>query len=123
MTNHTQATLGRALGLDQRSMSRLETTREPLFIRVDVANGLVRELPLTMAELLHAAGFNVANMEGWIPGELRSVLECPTEEEKGVILTTLRGLLAARVGQELPGPRRGRQRRQAHPSNGPDQRS
>ncbi len=75
----SQAELGRLIGVDQRSVSNIENgvVRS---IAPDVANKLPGAIPLTMADLVRALGYDLPAARSEISESMTSALETAPEE-------------------------------------------
>ena len=94
----TQALLAEQTGLQQKLISRLELGQQGV-IDPDVANALVEVLPLTMLELLDAAGFRIPpgiRSIAWLDRDQRSMLETADADDRRVLQRVLDGMLAER---------------------------
>lgn len=100
----SQADLGRAVGLDQRSISNIEVGLVKV-VSPEVGNKMVRVLPLTMAELLRAQGWDLPLPHSAIPADIQEGLETAPEHVRDAVRLTLAGHLAMQQAARLEAKR------------------
>lgn len=92
----SQAELGRLIGLDQRSVSNIENGRVNS-IAPEVANKLPGVIPITMAEIVRAVGFNLPAVHSRLDEGMLAALESAPQPVLDAVRLVLDGWQAMQL--------------------------